>query len=85
MVFSTGSLRLVYVWKYQMFVFRGICYLSAIGIINKKSADNPVGTFRLLYSRDYSKEAIAFLIISIASRSCSSVMTSGGAKRIICW
>ncbi len=32
----------------------------------------------------YSKDFIAFLIISIASRNSSSVITNGGAKRIIC-
>ena len=50
-----------------------------------KQKNLPIGRFFLLLAQfDYSNEAIAFLMISMASRSSASVMTKGGAKRMMC-
>ena len=40
--------------------------------------------FYLSIHHNHSNEAIAFLMISMASRSSASVMTKGGAKRMMC-
>ena len=40
--------------------------------------------FFVCESNAYSNEAMAFLMISMASRSSASVMTKGGAKRMMC-